>query len=159
MTTPEPDEASSVSIANRGARPRTLARSLGVGLAAALATAMQVLWASPAAPSADGSASPLPYLAWLCLFAMLMTVAGHALLARRCGPGLQTTYLVAALAACWLLLDYHEVAMRVGAWSTFDAAALWLHAMNAAALPVMVCGAAFALATRRLLRPAGATLP
>lgn len=147
-----------MSMTNHRARPRTLARSLVIGLAAALATAVQVLWASPAAPSADGSASPLPYLAWLCVFAMLVTIAGHTVLARRCGPGLQTTGLVAALATYWLLLDYHEVAMRVAAWSTFDAAALWLHVVSAAALPVVVCGAAFALGIRRLLRPTGAVL-
>lgn len=127
-------------------------RRFAVAVAAAVATAAQVLWASPDAPSAvDLSASPLPYLPWLSLFALLMTAAWLALLPRRLHPAMQLTIASLALAVYWLLLNYHEFSVRVAAWSTFSAPSLWLHVLKASALPISVCTAAFAFITHSSL--------
>ncbi|MDH5824996.1 hypothetical protein QFW77_18675 [Luteimonas sp. RD2P54] len=142
----------SVGASNLSSQP-SFARRLVVAVAAALATAAQVLWAGPDAPSAaDGSASPLPYLPWLCLVALLTTGAWLALSARRLRPGVQIAAFVPALTGYWLLLDYHEFSVRVAAWSTFGAASLWLHVLRASALPIVVCAAVFALISWRALR-------
>lgn len=131
---------------------RTFGGSLIVGTGAALTTAVQVLWASPAAPSAaDSSASPLPYLAWLCLFALLMTVA-LLVLPRSIGAARRGGIVIGALAVYWSLLDYHEFMVRVAAWSTFDAASLWLHVLKASALPIVICAAALALLSGMVVR-------
>lgn len=132
--------------------PCAYARELVAALAAALATAVQVLWASPDAPSAaDFSASPLPYLPLLCLFSLLMTLAWLAWLPRRLGVSVRMRVVILSLTAWWLVLNTHEFIVRVAAWSTFDTASLALHVLKISVLPIAACAAVLYLVLGRVL--------
>lgn len=118
---------------------------LGIAAMAAVATAIQVAWASPDAPSsADLSAAPWAYLPWLCLPAMAVAATAW-FCGRHLPPRWRSLPVSLAMAGYWLLLDVYEFTVRVAAWSTFSTPSLWLHALRNAALPLLVCSAAFAL--------------
>ncbi|MDR7194618.1 hypothetical protein [Luteimonas terrae] len=131
---------------------RTYRGSALAATAAAVATAVQVMWSSPVALSAaEWRTSPLAYVSLLSLIAWVSTLALLALLPRRLGPGVQAGWVALTMAGYWLLLNYVDFVLRVAAWSTFERSSILLHVLRASALPVAVCAAALVALLPRLL--------
>lgn len=121
-------------------------------LSAVVCTYIQVLWSAPDGVSAvDMSSSPIAYLHWYILLSLIFLNILLLVLKRKSTSGkvmLSTSLLV----IFWLLMNYMEFNDRVASWSTFSAMGIWMHVLQNSVLTIGICGAAFFLVNRNILK-------
>jgi len=104
-------------------------------------TYIEVLWYSPEGlSSVDLSRSPIDYLHWLCLFAVIVTGALlYVFRNKKTRPVYQAVLITLLMMAYWLMINYGEFEERVANWSTFsDAEVLYCVSMESV-VPIGVC--------------------
>jgi len=123
-----------------------------LNLSAVICTYVQVLWSAPDGVSAaDMSNSPIFYLHWYVLICLIFLNILLLMLKRKSTSGkimLSTSLLI----IFWLLMNYMEFNDRVASWSTFSVMGIWVHVLLNSVLTIGICGAAFFIVSRNILK-------
>jgi len=121
-------------------------------LSAIICTYAQVLWSAPDGVSAaDMSNSPIFYLHWYVLICLIFLNIPLWMLKTK-STSAKVILSTSLLVIFWLLMNYMEFNDRVASWSTFSVMGIWVHVLLNSVLTIGICGAAFFMAGRNILK-------